>query len=122
MNRIVHFAIASENPDRAAEFYKSVFNWRIEKWNGPFDYWMVMTGDQGAPGIDGGMFMRDEQFSGSINTIEVDSVDDYIDKVKQAGGTVIRPKNAIPGVGYQAYCKDLDGVIFGIHQVDESAQ
>jgi predicted enzyme related to lactoylglutathione lyase len=31
------------------------------------------------------------------------------------------PKHTIPGVGYQAYCIDPDGTIFGVHQRDESA-
>ena len=122
MNRVVHFEIASDNPDQAAEFYKSVFNWKIEKWEGPIDYWLVMTGEQDVPGIDGGMFKRTDEFTGTFNTIGVDSIDDYLEKVKQAGGTIVQEKNAIPGVGYQAYCKDPDGVIFGIHQRDESAQ
>jgi hypothetical protein len=29
---------------------------------------------------------------------------------------------AIPGIGWQAYCKDLDGVLFGIHQADPGAK
>ncbi len=122
MNRVVHFEVASDDPERAAEFYKSVFNWQINKWDGPIEYWMVSTGDQEIPGIDGGMFRKTEDFSGTVNTIAVDDIDPYLEKVTKAGGTILQGKNAIPGVGYQAYCKDPDGTIFGIHQMDENAK
>ena len=34
---------------------------------------------------------------------------------------MVLPKVAIPGVGYQAYCRDTEGNIFGIHQMDPTA-
>lgn len=122
MNRVVHFEVASNDPERAAEFYKSVFNWQINKWDGPIEYWMISTGDQEIHGIDGGMFRKTEEFSGTVNTIAVDDIDPYLEKVAKAGGTILQGKNAIPGIGYQAYCKDPDGTIFGIHQIDENAK
>jgi len=32
------------------------------------------------------------------------------------------PKDAIPGVGWFAYCKDTEGNMFGIMEADESAK
>ncbi|UCC76738.1 MAG: VOC family protein, partial [Anaerolineales bacterium] len=55
MGRVVHFEFNVPNPQRAAEFYQRVFGWKIEKWQGPLDYWLVMTGDEAEPGIDGGI-------------------------------------------------------------------
>ena len=37
-------------------------------------------------------------------------------------GKVAMPKMAIPGVGYQAYCLDTEGNVFGIHQPDAAAK
>lgn len=34
---------------------------------------------------------------------------------------MISPKRAIPGVGYQAYCQDTEGNVFGIDQEDPAA-
>jgi predicted enzyme related to lactoylglutathione lyase len=31
------------------------------------------------------------------------------------------PKFAIPGIGWQAYCLDTEGNLFGIHQLDPAA-
>ena len=46
MSRVVHFEIPADDPVRAAKFYEDVFGWKIEKWEGPFDYWLVTTGEE----------------------------------------------------------------------------
>ena len=33
MNRVVHFEIQAEKPERAAKFYRESFGWTIEKWS-----------------------------------------------------------------------------------------
>lgn len=58
MTRVIHFEIASDNPERAAKFYKEVFDWKIEKWEGPVDYWLVTTGKENEPGINGAIMER----------------------------------------------------------------
>lgn len=52
--RIIHFEIEAEKPERAIEFYKRVFKWKVEKWKGPIEYWLITTGNKDEPGIDGG--------------------------------------------------------------------
>jgi predicted enzyme related to lactoylglutathione lyase len=37
MPRVVYFEIPADDPERAAKFYKEVFGWKIDKWEGPFD-------------------------------------------------------------------------------------
>ena len=56
-----------------------------------------------------------------VCTMDVPSVDDYVDRVVGAGGIVALPKMAVPGVGWLAYCKDTEGNIFGFMQSDETA-
>lgn len=121
MPRVMHFDFSADNPERAIEFYKGVFGWEFSKWNGPADYWLVTTGPEHQPGIDGGMSRRTEQ-SVAANTIDVPSVDDFVQKIVGAGGKVMAPKMAIPGVGYMAYCSDTEGNTFGIMEEDPSAQ
>lgn len=114
MNRVVHFEIAADSPERASKFYQEVFQWKIQKWEGPIDYWLATTGEENTPGINGAIKNRVEQQQMVVNTIDVSSVDRTIEKIKQAGGEVIMPKTEIPGVGFHAYCKDTEGNIFGI--------
>ena len=121
MPRVVHFEISADKPERAVNFYKSVFGWKVEKWEGPIDYWLVMTGDQSEPGIDGAITPRSGP-QGTVNMVDVPSLDEFVEQVTGAGGKVVQPKTAVPGVGYLAYCQDTEGNIFGMMQSDTSAK
>jgi uncharacterized protein len=120
MPRVVHFEFHADDPQRAAQFYQNVFDWKISKWDGPVDYWMIQTGED-TPGIDGGI-MKGEQPGATFNTIDVPSLDEYVQKVEAAGGRVVLPKHAVPGVGYLAYCTDTEGCTFGLMESDPAAQ
>ncbi len=122
MPRVVHFDITANDPDKLAEFYKKTFGWTFHKWNGPMDYWLITTGPKGEPGINGGMARRTEGEPTTTNTLDVPSVDDFVTKIEEAGGTITVPKMAIPGVGWMAYFKDPDGNMFGIMENDTSAK
>lgn len=122
MSRVVHFEISAEKPERAIKFFEKVFGWKITKWERPVDYWLITTGKENEPGIDGGLGKRTESEASIVNTIDVSSVDEYVKKVKSNGGTLVSPKHAIPGVGYIAYFKDTEGNMFGIMESDESAK
>ena len=122
MPRVVHFEFAAQDPERAAQFYRDVFGWQVTKWAGPEPYWLVTTGQEGEPGINGGILRHKDSAARTVNTIGVDSVDEAAEKVVQAGGKVVVPKMAIPGLGYQAYCVDTEGLIFGLHEFDPAAK
>jgi len=49
MPRVVHFEIHAGDCERAVKFYKAVFGWEFQKWEGPAEYWMVMTGPNDQP-------------------------------------------------------------------------
>ena len=121
MPRVVHFEIPADEPERASKFYKDVFNWDIQKWDGPEDYWLVGTGDRSQLGIDGGILKRRHPEQPPANTIDVSSVDDFAQKITESGGQIVVPKMPVPGIGWLAYCKDTEGNIFGIMQEDRSA-
>lgn len=124
MPRPIHFELLADNPERISQFYKNVFGWKIEKWDGPQEYWLCQTGEKDQPGIDGGIMRRPEggQVSPTTNTLDVPNIDEYIDKIKKHGGSIVAPKMAVPGVGWMAYCKDTEGNIFGIMQMDSNAK
>jgi predicted enzyme related to lactoylglutathione lyase len=122
MSRVIHFEIPAAEPDRAAAFYGKVFGWKFDKWAGPTDYWMVTTGKDGEPGINGGMMKKPGGITSTTNTVGVDSVDDAVAAVLKAGGKNIMPKTPIPTVGYFAYCEDTEGNVFGVMQMDANAK
>lgn len=121
MPRVVHFEISANDPEKVVAFYKNVFGWQIDKWNGPQEYWLVTTGAAPDPGINGGIFKPLAQMNGTVNTIEVPDLDAYIERVKANGGQQVVERTVIPGIGYLAYCKDVEGTIFGIEQNDPKA-
>ena len=122
MSRVIHFEIPASDPERAAVFYRKAFGWKIEKWPGPTDYWMVTTGSDGIPGINGGLLKKQPPTTVTTNTIGVDSVDAAVDAVKKAGGKLVTPKTPIPTVGYFAYLQDTEGNLFGVMQADENVK
>lgn len=122
MPRVVHFEIAADNTERAAKFYGEVFGWNINKWDGPHEYWLVSTGQRDTYGIDGGLMKKMDNFPGVINIVDVESTDEYVEKIITAGGGVVVPKMAVPNIGYLAYCRDTEGNIFGIMQNDPEAK
>lgn len=113
MNRIIHFEIPADDPARAIKFYEEVFGWEITKWDGPFDYWLVKTGEEGQPGIDGAI-MTKEMGQMIRNTIAVDSFDDFAEKIKDNGGIMITEKMTIPGIGIMGSFQDTEGNISAI--------
>jgi predicted enzyme related to lactoylglutathione lyase len=121
MPRVGHFLVNADNPERARIFYEKVFGWEFSKWDGPIDYWMINTGGEDEPGIDGGLLKRQDPNSKIENVIEVPSVDEYMKRVKEKGGTLVSPtKMPIPGVGYIAWFRDTEGNVLGIMETDET--
>lgn len=126
MARVVHFEIHAENPERAAAFYRKVFDWQITKWGGPADYWLITTGPDSEPGINGAILQRQGPINGDaviayVCTIDVADIDATIANVRAQGGTEALPKMAVPGIGWLAYFKDTEGNIFGMLQTDHAA-
>lgn len=121
MPRVVHFEISADDPERAKKFYEDVFGWKIDKWEGPVEYWLVTTGGESEPGINGAIKRREQQES-TTNTISVPSIDVFMKRIEEKGGKVLMPKMSIPGVGYHTYCQDTEGNVFGIIEENESAQ
>lgn len=122
MPRVIHFEINADDPERASKFYSEVFGWKINKWGGPVDYLLVDTSEGEEPGINGGILKRPHPEATTVNTIGVKNADEVATSIMEAGGKIVMPKNAVPGVGYLVYCQDTEGNTFGIMQPDEAAK
>ncbi len=126
MNKVVHFEIPADDVSRAKEFYGSVFGWELQDVPG-MDYTMVRTvavDDQQMPteagAINGGMMTRSaESPSGPVLVLDVSSIDDSLKQVEAAGGSVVRPKTPIPGMGAFAYFTDPEGNTLGLFETAE---
>jgi len=122
MDKIVHFEIPVEDLDRAKGFYGPIFGWRLDDVPG-MDYTMVGTvpvDEQQMPtepgAINGGLMQRSDETQSPVLTINVGSVEDALKKVEAGGGTVVRPRTEIPGMGWFAYFKDTEGNTLGLFE------
>lgn len=131
-NRVVHFEIYADDVERAKKFYTDVFGWTYQTWEfGGSAYYGVLTAPEGSkePGINGGLLKRigpppvdGIAVIGYACTVQVENIDETITKIESSGGTLALAKQAIPGMAWQAYYKDTEGNIFGIHQPDTNAK
>jgi len=128
MNRPVHFEIHAADPAKLSKFYADVFGWQITHMP-QFDYYLINTGDNDGPGINGGFVKRMGPHAAAgaavnafVCSLGVESVDAALEKALAAGAQVALPKMAIPGVGFQAYIRDPDENIVGLHQRDANAK
>ena len=129
MSRIVHFEIHASDPQRAIAFYTNVFGWQFHQWEGTGeDYWLIMTGPDEEPGIDGGLARRrgdPPEDNAAVNcytcVVQVTDLDATLNKVTTEGGVIALPKSPVPGVGWVGYAKDTEGNIFGMMQPDPAA-
>lgn len=114
MARVVAFELSSQDPKKAAEFYSKVFNWKIAAPN--YDYWPVTTGDDGSTGINGGISLGPIEYpQGTRVQIEVESIDDAIEKALVSGAELVRGKMEFDEF-YLAYLEDPVGLGFGLIQ------
>lgn len=135
MARPMHFEIQASNPQALIDFYGALFGWSFQKWDGGENwkggnYWLIQTGPDTQPGINGGLLPRKGPapadtagVNAFVITVSVDNLDALLAKVDTIGGgaLVCVPKMAVPGIGWLAYVKDPDGNIFGMLQADMNA-
>ena len=121
MPKVTHFDMSGENPEKLIPFYKSIFGWEFTRWEGPMEYWMVKTGPEQEPGIDGGLGKRQTD-NRTVNTIDVSNIDAVLKQIRAKGGKIVSDKSAIPAIGWFAQFEDPEGNIFGLMQSDPAAK
>src|SRR5574338_835020 len=103
---VVHIEIPAGNVSSAAQFYETLFGWKMEHVP-EFDYTMWSDG-----GGYGGGFNKvsDENPVGQVLVyIDSDDIEADLRKVEELGGTIIAPKTEIPGTGWFGLFKDPTG-------------
>ena len=128
MAGVVHFEIPADDNNRASSFYQRAFGWNLSPMQ-EMDYTIAITtpsdeqtGMPSQPGaINGALFPRTDNLKTPVLTIDVEDVDAALGQVESAGGSIVQPKDAVPGMGWYAYFKDTEGNILGVWQNDTSA-
>jgi len=130
---IVHFELPADDPERAAKFYRELFGWDIQRFEGSadnregFEYWMVKTIPTGAngmpqgPGVNGGLMRRMYPGQPPVNYVNVEDVEDFTRRAQRLGAKVMMEKQPVPGMGWFAQLTDPEGNLFAIWQSDPQA-
>jgi predicted enzyme related to lactoylglutathione lyase len=114
VGKVIGFELSSQEPEKAAKFYSTVFGWKVAEPQ--WDYWAVTTGKNQNPGIDGGIGKGPNDYPhGTRIQIEVDSIDEALSKAKENGAMIVKDKMEFDDF-YLAYLVDPTGLGFGLIQ------
>lgn len=125
MGKVVHFEIPADDEARAREFYGSIFGWQLQEMP-EMQYTLLMTTpvDQQTqlplePGaINGGLMKRSDDTPATVITVDVESIDDALQRIEAAGGSTVRTRTEIPGMGAFGYFKDTEGNVVGLWETN----
>jgi uncharacterized protein len=89
-NSIVHFEITGADGSALQNFYRDLFDWKIDP-NNEWQYGVVETG--GGGGINGGITGNQDGAAGGRVTVyaAVDDLQAYLDKAEGLGARVVMP-------------------------------
>ncbi len=118
--RVVHFEIPFDDGERARGFYKELFGWQVMEMP-EMSYAIVMSGpsnDQGPTEsgfINGGMLSRQQAAtSGPVLVVDVDSIDQTLERIGGMGGSTVVGKTPVGDMGFAAYFTDPEGNVIGL--------
>ena len=118
MDPVVHFEMPYADPARMSTFYERAFGWQTQALgDGMGNYVLATTTetDNGRPktpgAINGGFFPKKPDWPAQHPSvvIAVDNINASIQKVQEAGGTVLGDPMEIPGVGNYVSFIDPEG-------------
>lgn len=123
-NAISWFEIGSINLERATKFYETIFNisliaMDLENINMRMFPITDMENGVGGALVDSGGFHKPSATEGPLIYLNGNpDVQDILDKIPAAGGTILVPKTAIsPEYGFMAVFIDTEGNRIGLHSV-----
>jgi predicted enzyme related to lactoylglutathione lyase len=129
-NTVSHFEIYAKDPDKLADFYTKMFDWKVQPVPG-MNYRMVHSGETDAQGmlktpgaINGGIAPRPDGYNvnGAVNYSMVDSIEDSVARAKSLGAKVTKDKTPVPGMGWFAMFMDPEGNHFAVFKADPQAK
>lgn len=118
MNPVVHFEMPYNDQSRIATFYEQAFGWQTQALGEGMGNYVVATTTETVEGrpktagaINGGFFPKKADWPAQHPSVvvAVDNINDSIEKVRLAGGTVLGEPMEIPGVGTYVSFMDTEG-------------
>ncbi len=123
MGKVIHFEIPVDDLERAKKFYSEIFGWKLTDAPGEMQYTLAntvevdennMPKESGA--INGGIMKRMFPEDRPVIVIDVSSIDEYVEKIKNRGCKLVMPKQQVGDMGLYARVTDSEGNVIGIWQ------
>jgi predicted enzyme related to lactoylglutathione lyase len=112
--KLVHFEVAAKDTSRALDFYKNMFGWEFQGFEGGPEYHMTQLADQ----MGGAVYPGDP---GAVRVyFDVDDINSGAARLKELGGKADDPQ-PVPGMGWFATGEDTEGNAIGLWQTDPNA-
>ena len=113
--QITHIENPDDDTERAQRFYKELFGWEFQSYEGVPGYFLFNTGSIDSAG--GAIGQRGTATGDKLRIyVTVDSLDETLPKVAGLGGEVVTPKTDIPGQGWYAVITDSEGSEIGLYE------
>ena len=111
---VVHFEIAGKDAKETQQFYASLFDWQVDTSMMGDTYGMVNSGDGG---IGGGLMATPEGRPPYITIyVQVDDLQEYLQKAERLGAQTMMGLTEIPGGGSFAMFSDPSGNMVGLYK------
>ena len=112
-NPFVHCELMTTNPDKAKDFFQSLFDWKLEDMPMPGGaYTMIQVGS----GTGGGLMQQ--QIPGAPSSwlayVEVDDIAAATKKAKALGASVMKDVTEVMGAGWLSLIVDPTGAALGL--------
>ena len=110
-NPVTHWQLVAKDPEKAAAFYGTLFDWKIDSDNA-LGYRMVATGDGG---LDGGIWPSPPEGHSLVQLyVQVDDVTATATQAVELGAHLVVPPQTLPGGDQMAILVDPQGIAFGV--------
>jgi uncharacterized protein len=112
-NSFVHVELLTNDVNKAKDFYKRLFDWKLEDIPG-MDYTLINVGE----GTGGGIMKTPmpEISSHWLAYVLVDNVTASAEKAKSLGATIVKEVTEIPGYGSFSVLIDPTGAALALWQ------
>ena len=111
-NPVTQFQILSKSPDETAQFYSSLFGWKVIEDN-PLGCRQIRTGSN--EGIQGAIWPAPPEASNFVQLfVTVEDVESIVDKAQALGAKVIVPPTLLPEGEQMAVFLDPQGMSLAV--------
>jgi len=118
-NPFVHVELMSTDVGAAKSFYGKLFDWKMEDMPlGDSTYTMIKVGD----GTGGGLMKNPmpDATSSWLAYVQVEDLKKAVEKARSLGGTIMKDKTDVMGMGALAIINDPTGAMLGLWEPKKS--